>query len=49
MRSATYPYVKGGKDPIGRFEQSLREREPEVRDRFYAENFLKIFPHPRVH
>ena len=47
--SSDYPHVEGGKDPIGRFEQSLGERDPEVRDRFYAENFLKIFPHARVH
>ena len=47
--SSDYPHVEGGKDPIGRFEQSLGERQPEVRDRFYAENFLKIFPSARVH
>ena len=47
--SSDYPHVEGGKDPIGRFEQSLGARAPEVRDRFYAENFLKIFPHARVH
>ena len=47
--SSDYPHVEGGKDPIGRFEQSLGDRAPEVRDRFYAENFLKIFPHARVH
>jgi predicted TIM-barrel fold metal-dependent hydrolase len=46
--SSDYPHVEGGKDPIGRFETSLGERAPEVRDRFYADNFLKIWPDARV-
>jgi predicted TIM-barrel fold metal-dependent hydrolase len=47
--SSDYPHVEGGKDPIGRFETSLGDRSDVVRDRFYAENFLKIFPDARVH
>ncbi len=47
--SSDYPHVEGGRDPIGRFEQSLGDRAPQVRDRFYAENFLKIFPEARTH
>lgn len=47
--SSDYPHVEGGKDPIGRFENSLGERPAEVRDNFYAENFLRIFPDARVH
>jgi len=47
--SSDYPHVEGGRDPIGRFEKSLGARAPEVRDRFYADNFLKIFPDARVH
>lgn len=47
--SSDYPHVEGGKDPIGRFEKSLGDRSAAVRDRFYAENFLKIFPGARVH
>ncbi|MGA9275558.1 amidohydrolase family protein [Ilumatobacter sp.] len=47
--SSDYPHVEGGKDPIGRFERSLGDRAPEVRERFYSENFLKIFPRARVH
>ncbi|MDX2381594.1 MAG: amidohydrolase family protein [Acidimicrobiia bacterium] len=42
--SSDYPHVEGGRDPIGRFETSLGQRAPEVRDRFYADNFLKIWP-----
>lgn len=47
--SSDYPHVEGGRDPIGRFEKSLGDRSSLVRDRFYAENFLKIFPGARVH
>ena len=47
--SSDYPHVEGGKDPIGRFEGSLGERPDAVRDKFYAENFLRIFPSARVH
>lgn len=47
--SSDYPHVEGGKDPIGRFEQSLGDRQGQIRDNFYAENFLKIFPNQRVH
>ena len=47
--SSDYPHVEGGKDPIGRFEGSLGDRSDAVRDNFYAENFLRIFPDARVH
>jgi predicted TIM-barrel fold metal-dependent hydrolase len=47
--SSDYPHVEGGKDPIGRFENSLGDRRGTVRDNFYAENFLRIFPGARVH
>lgn len=46
--SSDYPHVEGGKDPIGRFEVSLGERPEEVREKFYSENFLRIFPDARV-
>ena len=47
--SSDYPHVEGGRDPIGRFEGSLGDRSDDVRDLFYAENFLRIFPDARVH
>ena len=47
--SSDYPHVEGGRDPIGRFEGSLGSRGDLVRDRFYAENFLRIFPDARDH
>jgi predicted TIM-barrel fold metal-dependent hydrolase len=46
--SSDYPHVEGGRDPIARFESSLGERSEAVRDLFYAENFLRIFPRARV-
>lgn len=46
--STDYPHVEGGRNPIGRFEAALGERAAAVRDKFYAENFLRIFPKARV-
>ena len=46
--SSDYPHIEGGRNPIGRFEASLGERPAIVRDKFYAENFLRIFPNARV-
>ena len=46
--SSDYPHVEGGKDPIARFERSLNDRSEGVRDAFYSENFLRIFPDARV-
>lgn len=45
--SSDYPHVEGGKDPIGRFESSLGDRAGDIRDKFYAENFLRLFPGAR--
>jgi predicted TIM-barrel fold metal-dependent hydrolase len=42
--SSDYPHIEGGRDPIGRFEAALGEREETVRRKFYSENFLRIFP-----
>lgn len=46
--SSDYPHVEGGRDPIKRFEGFLGERCEAVREAFYAENFLRIFPDARV-
>lgn len=46
--STDYPHVEGGRDPIARFERSLAGRGEAVREAFYAENFLRIFPRERV-
>ena len=47
--STDYPHVEGGRNPLGRFESSLGDRGEAVRDKFYAENFLRIFPAARAH
>ncbi len=47
--STDYPHIEGGRNPIGRFEASLGDRAEPVRDKFYAENFLRIFPGARAH
>jgi predicted TIM-barrel fold metal-dependent hydrolase len=46
--SSDYPHIEGGRNPIGRFEGALGEREAAVRDKFYTENFLRIFPKARA-
>jgi predicted TIM-barrel fold metal-dependent hydrolase len=46
--SSDYPHVEGGRDPIKRFEGFLGERSEAVREAFYAENFLRIFPGARA-
>jgi predicted TIM-barrel fold metal-dependent hydrolase len=46
--SSDYPHIEGGRNPIGRFEASLGDRSEDVREKFYAENFLRIFPDARV-
>ncbi|HEY2178959.1 MAG TPA: amidohydrolase family protein [Caulobacteraceae bacterium] len=42
--STDYPHIEGGRNPIARFETSLGDRGEEVRAKFYAENFLRVFP-----
>ena len=46
--STDYPHTEGGRNPIARFERSLGDRSAEIRDRFYSENFLRIFPEARA-
>ncbi len=42
--SSDYPHTEGGRDPIARFDASLAGADEHVRDRFYADNFLRLFP-----
>jgi uncharacterized protein len=46
--SSDYPHIEGGRNPIARFESALADRNETVREKFYAENFLRIFPDARV-
>jgi predicted TIM-barrel fold metal-dependent hydrolase len=40
--SSDYPHVEGGRRPIERFEASLGDASPYVRDRFYSDNFVDL-------
>ena len=40
--SSDYPHVEGGRDPYGRFERSLGDRDETVRAKFYAENMIDL-------
>ncbi len=46
--SSDYPHTEGGRNPISRFEGALGDRSEEIRNRFYSENFLRIFPEARA-
>ena len=37
-----YPHVEGGRRPFERFERSLGDRSEEIRDKFYADNFIDL-------
>ena len=45
--STDYPHTEGGRNPIARFETALGNRSDQIRDRFYSENFLRVFPQAR--
>jgi predicted TIM-barrel fold metal-dependent hydrolase len=40
--SSDYPHVEGGRRPIERFERSLGDASPSVRDAFYHANFVDL-------
>jgi predicted TIM-barrel fold metal-dependent hydrolase len=40
--STDYPHVEGGRRPYERFEASLGDAGEDVRDRFYARNFVDL-------
>jgi predicted TIM-barrel fold metal-dependent hydrolase len=42
MFSTDYPHVEGGRRPYERFEASLGDASADVRDRFYARNFVDL-------
>ena len=46
--SSDYPHVEGGRDPIRKFEKYLADSAEAIKDNFYAENFLRLFPEARV-
>lgn len=42
--SSDYPHSEGGRDPLGRFGQSLTDTSPADCAKFYAENFKRVVP-----
>ena len=44
MFSSDYPHYEGSRNPIERFEASLGDATDRCRQRFYVDNFKKIFP-----
>lgn len=42
--SSDYPHIEGGRNPIAKFEASLGDRSDAIRDLFYQDNFLRVFP-----
>ncbi len=46
--SSDYPHVEGGRNPIAKFNGAMEQCSPEAHDKFYAENFLRLFPHARA-
>ena len=40
--SSDYPHVEGGRRPIERFERSLADSAPGVREAFYHDNFVDL-------
>ena len=41
--SSDYPHHEGGRNPLGRFERSLDGHTAQTLDRFYADNFTRVF------
>ena len=46
--SSDYPHVEGGRDPIGKFSTNLLEVSEPMQEKFFSENFLRLFPEARV-
>jgi len=46
--SSDYPHVEGGRDPIGKFTKAMAQESALANDKFFSENFLRLFPESRV-
>ena len=46
--SSDYPHVEGGRNPIKKFEDSLASEAEAVKEKFFSENFLRLWPEARV-
>jgi len=45
--SSDYPHVEGGRNPLGKFDGWLEAESDKVKDLFFTENFLRLFPDAR--
>jgi uncharacterized protein len=41
--SSDFPHPEGGRDPLGRFEETMPDVSDEARERFYNGNFAELF------
>ena len=41
--SSDFPHPEGGRDPLGRFEETMPDVSDEARERFYSGNFADLF------
>ena len=46
--SSDYPHVEGGRDPIGKFSRALENQSELIKENFFSENFLRLWPEARV-
>jgi len=46
--SSDYPHVEGGRNPLAKFDGWLKSESDEVKDLFFTENFLRLFPEART-
>lgn len=44
MFSSDYPHAEGGRDPIGRFTRTTASLTDEQQNRFFADNFVGLYP-----
>ena len=42
MFSSDYPHVEGGRNPLKRFDESLKGTSARGVERFYSENFIDL-------
>jgi predicted TIM-barrel fold metal-dependent hydrolase len=40
--SSDFPHVEGGRNPLKRFNESLKDVSPRAADRFYCDNFIDL-------
>lgn len=40
--SSDYPHIEGGRNPLKRFESTMKDIDEDAKDRFYARNFAEL-------